>query len=59
MALEYSSGRFVFLLFRFFISLYSAAGVTQMKIGSDLSSEFFAVQTASCEQPLQQKSREQ
>ena len=39
-ALRYSSGRFVFSLFRYFISLNSAAGAAQMKIGCDLPSEF-------------------
>ena len=36
----------------FYIYLYSSAGIAQMKIRSDLSSELIAVQAASCEQPF-------
>ena len=35
----------------YYIYLYSAAGIIQMKMGCDLSSELIAVQAASCEQP--------
>lgn len=39
----------------YYIYLYSAAGIIQMKMGCDLSSELIAVQAAFCEQPFTAK----